>query len=312
MNDGTHYKKSNRWIYFLLLLTVLGWGLSWPLGSIIVNSLPPLFAAFLRYSIAMPLFILAAKVLDKESKFKIRLTDTKLQLKLAGLGALQVTLYNIFFLTGLKYTSSSDATLIIAINPTLTAIFAAGLYVDEKLTKNRILGLSTALIGVTLIVLRSPNVDVENRLLGDSIIFGAALIWASFTVLSRPLFKQITPLTFTAWTSVYGWIFLLISTLFVDIEYFSIEKLKSIPADVLWALMFLAVVAAVYGNIAFNTGIQRIGPSKTAIFVNFVPVFGVFFSVLLLSDDFSMWYFLSFFLILFGVLIINKEKRKLP
>lgn len=289
----------------------MGWGLSWPLGSIIVQALPPLFAAFLRYSIAMPLFILAAKLFDKKNKFKIRLSDTKLQLKLAGLGALQVSLYNILFLTGLKYTSSSDATLIIAINPTLTAIFAAGLYADEKLTKNRVMGLSTALIGVTLIVLLSPNVDVEDRLLGDLIIFLAALVWALFTVLSRPLLKQIKPLTFTAWTTVYGWIFLLISTLIVDIEYFSFEQLKSIPTDVIWALMFLAVVAAVYGNIAFNTGIVKIGPSKTAIFVNFVPVFGVFFSVLLLSDEFSMWYFLSFFLIIIGVLIINKEKVKL-
>lgn len=288
----------------------MGWGLSWPLGSIIVQTLPPLFAAFLRYSIAMPLFILAAILFDKKNKFKIRLSDTKLQLKLAGLGALQVSLYNILFLTGLKYTSSSDATLIIAINPTLTAIFAAGLYADEKLTKNRILGLSTALIGVTLIVLRSPNIDVENRLLGDSIIFLAALVWALFTVLSRPIFRQITPLTFTAWSSVYGWIFLLISTLIVDIEYFSFEQLKSIPTDVFWALIFLAVVAAVYGNIAFNTGIEKIGPSKTAIFVNLVPVFGIFFSVLLLSDGFSIWSLLSFFLILFGVLIINKEKKK--
>lgn len=288
----------------------MGWGLSWPLGSIIVQTLPPLFAAFLRYSIAMPLFILAAILFDKKNKFKIRLSDTKLQLKLAGLGALQVSLYNILFLTGLKYTSSSDATLIIAINPTLTAIFAAGLYADEKLTKNRILGLSTALIGVTLIVLRSPNIDVENRLLGDSIIFLAALVWALFTVLSRPIFRQITPLTFTAWSSVYGWIFLLISTLIVDIEYFSFEQLKSIPTDVFWALIFLAVVAAVYGNIAFNTGIEKIGPSKTAIFVNLVPVFGIFFSVLLLSDGFSIWSLFSFFLILFGVLIINKEKKK--
>ena len=44
----------------LLLLTALFWGGSWPAGSILAKALPALFAAFLRYSLALPLFIAAA------------------------------------------------------------------------------------------------------------------------------------------------------------------------------------------------------------------------------------------------------------
>lgn len=295
-------------MYLLLLLTVISWGGSWPAGSIVAHALPALFAAFLRYSIALPFFLLSAYLFEKR-RFKedIKFFSLKTQGHLFILGLFQITLYNMLFFTGLKYTSSSDATLIIASNPTITAIFASLLYQDEKLTRTRLLGLFIALSGVFLIVMQSPNLDVQNRLLGDIIILAAALIWAMFTVFARPMLRIMYPLTFTAIVTFYGWILLFISAYIVDTEQFDINVIYQLDSKVIYAIFFMAIFAAVMSNTFFNKGIEVIGPSRTAVFVNMVPVFGIIFSILLLGDNFSMFYIMAFFLILAGVMIVNRK-----
>ncbi len=300
---------SDKTVYILLLLTVISWGGAWPLGSIVVHALPALFAALLRYTIALPIFIIAALSLEKnrlKEDFNFRSIKNHLYLMLLGL--LQITLYNLFFFSGLKYTSSSDATLIIASNPIFTAIFASLLYKDERLTGKRMLGLLFAISGVILIVIQSPNTDVENRLLGDFIILMAAMTWASFTVLAKPLLKKIKPLTFSAIVTSYGWLFLFISALVIDTEYFKWDVIVNLENEVVSSLIFLAVFAAAMAYIFFNKGIEIIGPSRTSVFVNLVPVFGVTFSIILLGDNFSSFYILAFAMIVSGVYLVNKYR----
>ena len=49
----------------------------------------------------------------------------------------------------------------------------------------------------------------------------------------------------------------------------------------IFGLVYLGVFAAAIANTLFSSGIQKIGPTQTAIFVNMVPVVGVLSSVLL-------------------------------
>ena len=178
------------------MVVVVIWGASWPAGHLVASNIHPITAAFLRFTIALPFFFITAYFYDHSISI-----PRNLHPKLAVLGIMQVTIYNICFLTGLTYTSASDAVLIIACNPTFTAIIASKLYDDEKITKNKIMGLITALLGVIIVVELSPNTDVPNRLLGNLIILCGAFTWASFTAFSRPVVRQMKPMTFTAWAA---------------------------------------------------------------------------------------------------------------
>ena len=198
-------------------------------------------------------------------------------------------------------TSASDAVLIIATMPTLTAIISALLYKDERLTIQRVLGLGIALAGISIVFLLSPNTDVQNRIFGDFIIFLAAMTWATFTALSRPLYKEIKPLTFNAWTSLYGWIALGFLAL--------LEQPWDVrPSRTAFAILFyLGVFAAALANTIYSFSIKRIGPSKTAIFVNLVPVLGILSSILWIGEKFSIWYLVSFSIIIIGIRIVTKS-----
>ena len=287
-------------IYLLLFLVAIVWGASWPAGRKVATNLPPVTAAFYRFTIAVPFFFLAAYLIDRNISI-----PRSMHRQIAILGFLQVTLYNLFFFSGERYTSSSDATLIIAINPTITAILAARIYSDEKLSRQRIYGLLIALSGVVIIVIQSPNKDVENRFLGNFLIILAAITWATFTVYSRPVFKKINPLTFSAWASLYGWLLLLILSPVNGNWIAQIQKTDTI----IWlSLVYLALAAGVFGNIVFNSSVGKIGPSRSSIFINLVPIFGVISAVILLDEIVSYWHAISLGLIIIGVYQVNRTK----
>lgn len=272
------------------------WGASWPIGRIIGRELPPFSAAFLRFAFAFPvLFVVARKM---EGRIQL---NRRQHLQILGLGSIQVTLYNFLYFLGLRYTSSSDAALIIAINPTLIAIGAAAMYSDEKLSSERIAGLVLAFLGVTLIFWKSPNVGVENRMLGNVIILGAAFAWAAFSVLSRPVYKVVKPITFNAWSSLYGWALLGLLALTEDWQSLS-------PSLNVWlCLVYLAIFSGAFANSVYSTCIERIGPSRAAIFINLVPVFAILVAIILLGEKFSAWYVVSLLLILFGIRLVNRR-----
>ncbi|MDH5403408.1 MAG: DMT family transporter [Candidatus Heimdallarchaeota archaeon] len=282
-----------------MLLVALFWGLSWPAGRVVALYIQPNIAAFLRVTIALPLFFLAAYFIEGNIKI-----PKEFHKQLFFLGLLQVTLYSTLFLVGLRYTSGSDASLVIATNPAITAFIASRKYEDEKLTTNKILGLLVSLGGVVIVVLFSPNTQVETRYLGNSIILFAAICWAFFTVFSRPILQKIKPIVFTAWIMFYGWIFLFIIAIIIGIE---IPPLSEVA--VIGSLLYMAIFAMVIAYILFNKSVGKIGPSKTAIFVNLVPIIGVTSSVLILRENFSLWYIVSLIMIFTGIYVVNSEKR---
>ena len=294
-------KRIEQLSYIGMILTIIFWGLSWPVGKIIATNFhgASLTAAFIRFTIAFP--ALAVIVFLKEKSVSV---PRELHIKLIILGLLQVTLYNFLYLTGLIFTSSSDASLIISLNPTITAVISSQLYSDERLTINRLLGLVVAFSGVTLIFFLSPNASGGNNILGDLIIFGGAFVWAIATSFSRPIFKQITPLRYQFWVTLYGWIALGLLSLF--------EKpwKVSVSGESWLALIYLGLFAAATANVLFSTGVKNLGPTKTSIFVNFVPLLGVIFSIIILSENFSVVYIVAFLLITAGVTLVNRRNHR--
>ena len=86
-----------------------------------------------------------------------------------------------------------------------------------------------------------------------------------------------------------------------------------------YAVLFMSgIVATGIGHMVFNSAIQKIGASKTAIFNNFVPFFGVIFSVIFLKEVININQIIGFVFIVTGVLfgtgyierVLKKRKLK--
>jgi drug/metabolite transporter (DMT)-like permease len=297
----------NSIVYAQLLLTTFLWGLAWPVGRLLAATLPPVSIAVIRYAIVVPVLfgILRARShpLTVERKWIVNLVV---------MGILSTTLYQAFFLYGVKYAAASDDSIVIGIGPVLIAILAS-LVLNERLTITKALGFLSGLAGVVVISLFSPNTNVPNRLLGVTLVFGGALAYALYTVLLRNFVSTTradekhqppSSLTILAWISLFGWVFLIPFSLFEAPWNYAWDPIS-------WSgILYLALLSTVVGYFFYVEGVSKIGAARAGVFGNFVPVFGVITSFLLLKENLSPWQGVSFLLIFSGVILVNRAQKK--
>src|SRR5216117_3298436 len=205
--------EGRNWIvYSQLLLTMFLWGLAWPVGRLLATNLPPVSIATIRYAIVVP--VLFAILWFREGSFKINRSWIP---TLVVMGILNTTLYQIFFLYGVKFAAASDDSLVIGIGPVLIAVMASFI-LKERLTGTKILGFASGLAGIIIISILSPNTQVLNRPLGVTLVFGGAAAYALYTVLLRRFLSknradnngpQQSSLSILTWISLFGWFFLI-------------------------------------------------------------------------------------------------------
>ncbi len=305
--EATTAVDDRSWIvYSQLLLTMFLWGLAWPVGRLLATTLPPVSIAVLRYAIVIPVLFSILKVKRQSLRLERKWIST-----LVVMGLFSTSLYQIFFLYGVRYAAASDDSLVIGIGPVLIAIMAS-FVLNERLTRTKGLGFISGLAGIGVISLLSPNTDVLNRPLGISLVFGGAIAYATYTVILRrfvagirtdDISPHLSSLAILSWISLFGWLFLIPLSLL------------EMPWTYTWGpvswlgILYLAILSTVVGYFFYVEGVSKIGAGRAAIFGNLVPVFGIITSVLLLGENLSPWHGISFLLILIGVVLVNRPRR---
>jgi drug/metabolite transporter (DMT)-like permease len=103
--------------YLSLTLAAILWGANFNLVKPVLAEMPPLAAGAWRYLIAATV----ALVLLLFGRGRLRVRDLKAYLLISLFGVIG---YNIFFFLALQHTSAVNASLIMALNPLLTAVVA--------------------------------------------------------------------------------------------------------------------------------------------------------------------------------------------
>lgn len=294
-------KDGRLFPYILLIITCLLWGVAWAVGRLLAVQLPPVSIAVIRYTIVVLLFFMILK--SREKSVSIPKEWFK---PFFFMGLFSVALYQAFFLFGVKYTAASDASLVIGVGPVLIA-FMAAIFLKERLTREKVLGLVLGFSGIAMISYLSPNVSVENRMFGDLLVFGGAIVYAIYTILLRDFQttnkgRKPSSLLIITWVSFLGWL--------IMIPFAFLEQ----PWNYVWTsaawleITYLAIFSTVIAYWLYVEAVSRIGAGSSAIFLNLVPVFGVLSSAIILSETISIWHLASFILVFAGVWIANRSK----
>ncbi len=297
---------SAAWTAYLKLgFTMFIWGVAWPVGKFLVTGLPPISVAMIRYLIV----VLALFLVMQWREGSVRIPRAWIG-TFIFLGLLSVTVYQAFFLFGVKYAASSDDSLVIGLSPLMVAVLAS-FVVKEKLTWQKVAGLILGLAGVALIWELSPNTNVPNRALGMGLIVGGVVVYAMYTVYLRKFItthnsashseKPPSPLAIITWVSFLGWLFL--------IPFSLLEAPWTYNWDALaWlGIFYLALLSTVIGYLFYVQGVSEIGATRAVIFANLVPVFGALSSALILNEVLSVWHAASIALIFAGVYLVNRR-----
>ncbi|MEC9138143.1 MAG: DMT family transporter [Candidatus Thermoplasmatota archaeon] len=280
------------------------WGLAWPVGRILATDLLnyPFSVMFLRYIFAVP--VLFGWLWFKEGNVIPLKRDYSYLLLLAFTS---VFLYQVGYMYGMQKTAASDASLIIGFNPVSVSILSVFI-LSHNLTRNGVLGILLSFIGVLLIFLASPNLDIDfyDRIVGNAYIMLGAFAYAIYVVSMRRyvLLTQHKPLSSLAtisWASLVGCI---LFVPFVILE----APWERIWNNQEWLLIaYLGVLSTALCYVFFAMGIETIGANKAASFINVVPIFVILSSWIWIGENLGFVQIISFILIYYGVKLVNQQ-----
>ena len=280
------------------------WGLAWPVGRILATDLLnyPFSVMFLRYVFAVP--VLFCWLWFKEGNVIPLKRDYSYLLLLASTS---VFLYQVGYMYGMQKTAASDASLIIGFNPVSVSILSVFI-LSHNLTRNGILGIFLSFIGVLLIFLASPNLDIEfyDRIVGNVYIMFGAFAYAIYVVSMRRYVlltdhEPLSSLATISWASLVGCI-LFVPFVILEAPW---ERIWNIQE---WLLIaYLGVLSTALCYVFFAMGIETIGANKAASFINVVPIFGILSSWIWIGENLGFVQIISFVLIYYGVKLVNQQ-----
>ena len=253
-------------VFALLVLSMVFWGINFPLARMVVADVPPLEAATLRFAIAA-LVMLALTLARGQSVPLLRHA-----LSLGMIGVLGMAGFNLLFFVAMQWTSPVNGALIMGTNPLVTAILAAFI-LGERPSLRQLIALPVAMAGVAAVVLGSGASATLNA--GDSLMLAADLVWAGYNVAVRRLMPAGDAIANSTVMMVWSALALGLAALIFG-EGFA---MPGAVAGV--SLLMVALAGTVLAYLFYNAGIASLGAGRAALFMNLVPVWAMIASAAL-------------------------------
>lgn len=205
---------------------------------------------------------------------------------------------------GLHYAQSTDVAFIIAFTPLLTTLVAWIFHQErQQITRGFVLGLCIAMAGITLLIFKG-DFQMQPSLLGDSLALLAALLWAFYSLLIKPVARRYSVTFITRKVFFYGWV-----TILPFLGGYSFKDTMALLTEpvVTANLLFLAVVASFLCYLWWNIVLEKIGVLKSSYYLYVNPVASAVVSMLFMDEVMNLSIAMGLVLILLGVMVSEKK-----
>ncbi|CAM4157843.1 membrane protein [Bacillus manliponensis] len=287
-----------RWGIELLLVTVvIIWGTNYTIGKYGIVELSVIDFTALRVAVAAPLLLLLTFYIEKSLRI-----DKRDIFRLIVVSIVGITLYQTLFMETIKYTSATNASLLISISPIFTAVFVI-LLKQETFSVRKGIGSLFACVGAALVLLSGTS--LSNSLYGNVIGLVTSICWGIYPVLAAPLMKKYSALRVTAWSTAIAAVPLMImsgpSILQVP---FHIEQ-----SSTWFSLAYSIFFVTVYGLVVWYIGVQKIGASHTMVYMYVTPFVAVVFAAMWAKEHVSLQQLIGGLIIFLGLWFVKSEKK---
>jgi drug/metabolite transporter (DMT)-like permease len=278
-----------------LVSVVLMWSTSHIVTKAVYTQINPMAMTFLRFALITLLAFTVLLIRGKPGTRGIRRSDLP-RFIMAGLTG--YTIYQLCYALGLDLTSPFSSALLIAMVPLISVIILAA--TGEPSGARAWIGLGIALIGV-VIFLWGKQDGASGSLWGDLLSFGAAVSFAIYGIVNRPLVHRYPAETYSAYTLLAGTIPLLLVTLPGTLaqDWGSVNTAG-------WLSVLYTVIFPVYLAYMFwNFGIAKRGVAAATSFQLLVPITSGILAAVFLSEVFGPFKLLGGAIVLAGLVVVR-------
>ena len=267
-------------------------------GRSLAQTVGPFAAAFFRFAIASAclLFIL------RKVEGKLIWPEKNQIIPIVFLGLTGALLYNFFFLKGLKLIEAGRASVIIASNPIFIAVLSAFIF-KERLNVSKSIGIIFSVTGAVIVISRGHVLEILQGGLGwgEIYIFCCVASWVAFSLIGKAVLNNLSPLRSVAFSSLAGAILLAVPALWESgynfIDYSLLEWIS---------IFYMGFFGTVLGFLWYYQGIQKIGPTRAGLFINFVPISAIMLAFLMLDEKITLSLLIGTVMVSSGVYLTNR------
>ena len=234
-------------------------------------------------------------------------TDPQLWRRAIWLGVLGTAVPMVCIVSSLQYLSAGIVAIMITAGPAITVTLAHFFLADESLTVRKGLGVLLALGGAVLIAIRGETgLDVSQaNPVGYVLIFMALIVGSSMTVYSRKYMRHYDSLDVASIRMVIAALTIMpLAIVFVGID------LGSVDGRGYFALVYAALIGNFAGMFFAFYNVKRFGATAAAMADYVVPIVASLGGVLLLGEQITIGMLLGMGIIILGIALINRRRRR--
>jgi drug/metabolite transporter (DMT)-like permease len=206
---------------------------------------------------------------------------------------------------GLRYTTASNASIYAVTGPISITVIAV-IWLGERLTLRKALGISTALVGVLWVMGWEAirEFRLEGHLLGDLLVFASIVLWAGFTVYGKSLMEARGAMEVIGLTTIIGALWMIPVALG---EMMALEfSLLRVPWEAWMAIGFLGVTCSFLATLLYFVALHHTESQKVAVYLYTIPPMTYLAAALYLGESIGPNLIGGSLLILAGVYLTER------
>lgn len=283
-------------------MATIVWSGNFIVARKVIHDIPPVTLAFFRWLCAT--IIIAPFALKS---FYAERKEIKSNLPFLFWSALfGITLFNTLVYVAGHYSPAINLALIGTTSSPVMSIILAAIFLKERISIIRIVGLGICIIGIILLLSQGSWDRLRGFHFspGDWWILGAALSFAIYNIFAKRRPKAISPINFLFLTFAIGTLLLL------PAYYWEQKTAEPVNwnTQLFLIILYLGAGTSVIAFLLWNEAIRRLGAGRTALFGNLIPVFSTLEAVWLLGEEITAIHIISGLLVIGGLVIANLQK----
>ncbi|SKA69607.1 DMT family transporter [Desulfobaculum bizertense] len=272
-------------------------------GTFSVASFSTLDLIFLRFFIAA----VCVFVLIRIKSLSIALPK-ELYLRLFALSLVGITIYHWLLFKAIASSTALNNSLLSATVPIITLILSV-LFFGERMNLRSLTGMLMSFCGVGIIISGGSIHNILNISFnsGDLFMLSGVLLLSIYFNMLKSVLNRMNPLVVAFYLFFFSVVVLL-----PFVAQGPLSRFQGLPSAAWYSLFYMGIFASVFALVIQQFSIKRIGPAKTALYLNLIPVFSLLLSLLFLDETVHLHYLISLVIILSGVYITLSAKSKTP
>lgn len=232
--------------------------------------------------------------------------DREDYLRIFSATAFGMCLNMVFFIRGLSLSTPINSSVIITIMPIIVLLLSA-LFLREKITSQKILGILFGFAGALTLVLYGSSFtkNAPNIPLGNAMMLINAFSYGAYLVIIKPITKKYHVVTLMKWMFPMG---VLMNLPFGTEQLLEVQWTK-LPWEAIWRMGYVLIFTTFLAYLLNMYALREVPPTTIGVLTYVQPIIAIVYATLTSNDQLDGIKSIATILVFSGVYLVTKRKK---